>query len=153
MKFIALMSIAVGLSAGVDLLAQAVAPQIPASISSDRASAAVGFRRDIEPLFAKNCVFCHMKEGPDAGLILEPGFAYAMIVGVASTESSLQRVVPGNPDRSYLLLKMQNRHLAAGGKGSKMPIVPGGISAKLLTATPDQIDVVRTWILSGARDN
>lgn len=104
------------------------------------------FRRDIAPLFAKECAYCHMKEGPDAGLILEPRFAYAMIVGVPATESALKRVAPGDPEHSYLLLKLQDRHRAAGGTGRRMP--PGW-----LTMTPAEIDLVRAWIVAGALDN
>jgi hypothetical protein len=87
-----------------------------------------------------------MKEGPDAGLILEPRLAYAMIVGVPSTSSSLPRVVPGDPQRSYLVLKMQDRQREVGGRGGKMP--PGWF-----TATPEEIEQVRSWIAAGARDD
>jgi hypothetical protein len=113
----------------------------------------VSFRGDIAPLFAKECVQCHMKEGPAAGLVLENRFSYSMIVNVPSTQSPLKRVVPGDPDNSYLLLKMQNRHLEVSGSGSKMPIFPGGYGAGVLTAKPDEIELIRTWIVAGALDN
>ena len=115
--------------------------------------ASVSFRRDISPLFAKECAQCHMKEGPAAGLVLEPRFAYAMTVGVPSTESPLKRVVPGDPERSYLFMKMQNRHREVGGSGSKMPIVPGGFGAGVLTARPAEIELIQVWISEGALDN
>lgn len=126
------------------LAAPALAGESPASVS---------FRRDISPLFVNKCAYCHMKEGPDAGLILEPRFAYVMIVDVPSTESSLKRVAPGDPERSYLLLKMQNRHREVGGSGSKMPMFPGGVGYRVLSATPAEIDLVRAWISAGAPDN
>lgn len=106
----------------------------------------ISFQRDILPLFAKECAFCHLKEAPDAGLILEARFAYVAIVDVSSSESSLKRVSPGSPERSYLLLKMQDRHRASGGAGDKMP--PGW-----LTTTPAEINLVREWIAAGALDN
>jgi hypothetical protein len=108
--------------------------------------APVSFRRDILPVFVKECAYCHLKEGPDAGLILEPRVAYLMIVNVPSSETAMKRVDPGYPEQSYLLLKMQNRHRLAGGTGSKMP--PGW-----LTATPAEITLVRAWIAAGALDN
>jgi mono/diheme cytochrome c family protein len=133
------------LSAAVaGLLAAASVAQPPAPVS---------FRRDISPLFANRCAVCHMKEGPDAGMILEPRFAYVMIVGVPSTESPLKRVAPGDPDHSYLLLKMQNRQREVGGSGNKMPIFPGGVGFGNLSATPAEIALVRAWILAGAPDN
>lgn len=113
----------------------------------------VSFRSDIAPLFVKKCAYCHMKEGPDAGLILEPRFAYVMIVDVPSTESPLKRVAPGDPERSYLLLKMQNRHREVGGSGTKMPMFPGGVGYGVLSAAPAEIELVRAWIAAGAPDN
>jgi hypothetical protein len=115
--------------------------------------AAVSFRRDVSPLFVKKCAYCHMKEGPSAGLILEPRFAYAMIVNVPSTQSPLKRVLPGEPEQSYLLLKMQDRHRAAGGSGTKMPMFPGGVGVGILTAAPAEIALLRAWIAAGALDN
>lgn len=147
-------SVAAAALAGIVLLAPRGDADAPAPASAPEQSVPpVSFRRDVVPLFVTHCVFCHMKEGPHAGLILEPRFAYSMIVGVPSTETPLQRVQPGNPERSYLLLKMQNRHREVGGTGSKMPIVPGGMSAGVVTATPAQIELVRAWIQSGARDD
>ena len=105
--------------------------------------APVSFRRDILPLFAKECAYCHSKEAPDAGLILEMRFAYAMIVDVPSSESPLKRVSAGHPAESYLLLKMHNRQRDSGGGGRKMP--PWGF------ASPAEIDLVRAWIAAGGR--
>jgi mono/diheme cytochrome c family protein len=115
-----------------------VALRVPA------ATPPVSFARDVVPLFAKECASCHMKEGPSAGLILEPRFAYAMTVGVRANDSGLLRVAPGRPDQSYLLLKMQDRHRAVGGAGGKMP--PGW-----QRSTPQEIDLVRAWIAAGAK--
>jgi len=107
------------------------------------ADRAVSFEKDVAPLFARECAACHLKEGPVAGLILEPRFAHAMIVGVPSMGSALKRVEPGRPDRSYLLLKMEDRHREAGGSGDRMP--PGW-----LFLTAQEIDLVRRWIRQGA---
>lgn len=131
-------------AAALLLVTPVLAAELPAPVS---------FRRDIVPLFVKKCAYCHMKEGSDAGLILEPRFAYVMIVNVPSSQSALKRVVPGDPERSYLLLKMQNRHREVGGGGSKMPIFPGGVGYGVLSAAPAEIDLVRAWIASGATDN
>lgn len=113
----------------------------------------VSFQRDVVPLFAKHCAYCHMKEGPHAGLVLEPRFAYVMIVKLPSIQSALKRVAPGDPERSYLLLKMQDRHRAAGGSGGKMPVFPGGYPRGVLTAAPADIALVQAWIEAGAPNN
>lgn len=114
---------------------------------------AVSFQRDIVPFFSKNCAYCHMKEAPDAGLILEPRLAYVMIVNVGSAQSSLKRVAPGDPAHSYLVLKMQDRHRSVGGSGQKMPVFPGGVPRGFLTATAADIALVRAWIDAGALNN
>lgn len=125
------------LALGLALLTSGVAAAPPAAVS---------FERDITPLFAQKCAACHLRAGSDAGLILEPRLAYLMIVDVLSTQSTLKRVAPGAPERSYLLLKMQNLHRAVGGTGTKMP--PGWF-----TATPAEIALVRAWIAAGAPNN
>jgi hypothetical protein len=57
-----------------------------------------------------------------------------------STQSPGQAlVVPGNPDASYLYLKIIGEHLASGGTGDRMPI------GRPLSA--DDTDTVRRWIL------
>lgn len=106
----------------------------------------ISFQRDIAPLLAKECAYCHMVQGPDAGLILEPHYAYAMTVGVPSSESSLLRIEPGKPERSYLMFKLWNRHREVQGRGTKMP--PGWRQS-----TVAEIALVGDWIAAGAPNN
>jgi hypothetical protein len=114
--------------------------------STCAADTAVSLRRDIVPLFAKECAMCHSKDAAISGLVLEGRFAYQMIVDVPSIQSSLKRVVPGKPELSYLLLKMQNQHRTVGGTGRKMP--PGW-----LEVIPAEVELVKAWIIAGAPDN
>ena len=116
------------------------------SASIRAADPTVSFQRDIEPLFAKECAFCHSKHDAQAGLVLEAPFAYKSVVNVPSIQSPLNRVMPGKPEQSYLLLKMQNVHRTAGGTGRKMP--PGW-----LEVVAAETELVRVWILAGAPEN
>jgi hypothetical protein len=77
---------------------------------------------------------------------LSSGQAYASIVNVPSSESSLLRVRPSEPDSSYLVHKIQGTQGSVGGSGGRMPL--GGAAL-----TQAQIDVIRQWIADGAADN
>jgi len=108
-------------------------------------SSQISFSADIQPLFNSRCVACHQGVG-DAGLSLEPGKAHAGLVNVASTQSPLVRVSPGNPEQSYLLNKLTGTQLQVGGSGARMPFGSSALSES-------QIDLVRSWISQGAQNN
>jgi len=105
----------------------------------------VSFSTDIQPLFNSRCVACHQGVG-DAGLSLEPGEAYANLVNIASTQSPLVRVAPGNPEQSYLLHKLNGTQLQVNGSGARMPFGSSVLSEP-------QIKLVRDWISQGALNN
>jgi len=87
-------------------------------------------------------VGCHAGAGASAGLSLEAASSYAQLVGITSSQAAaIQRVVPGNPNNSYLIQKMEGTAAV----GVVMP--PGG-------ALPQSdIDIVRQWITDGAIDD
>jgi hypothetical protein len=59
----------------------------------------------------------------------------------------LVRVVVGTEsNESYLLLKLEGRHLDAGGTDARMPL-----GAAALDETT--VEKIRAWIASGAQDN
>lgn len=106
-------------------------------------AADINFSRDIAPVFKNNCATCHLT-GQEAGnLALHPGAAYASVVNAPSVESKLLRVKPGAPEQSYLMLKLEGKHLDAGGSGQRMPF---GLPP-LDEATLQRI---RDWIVMGA---
>lgn len=107
---------------------------------------AVSFRRDLIPLFRDNCAICHQDELPYASLSVEPESAYQMLVGAPATEADMERVAPGNPDRSYLLLKISGRNKFVKGGGVGMPLGALPLSAA-------EVDLVRRWIQQGAPNN
>jgi hypothetical protein len=78
-------------------------------------------------------------------LNLDPGAAYANLVGVASRQKpALQRVAPGDPENSYLIHKLEGR---ADIVGMRMPRTAGPF------LTDGQIMVIRRWIALGAPNN
>ena len=97
----------------------------------------------VSEVFAVSCVTsgCHSGGEPAAGLSLEGDFA-ARIVGVASEQrSGFLLVDPGNPDESYLLLKVRGDDEII---SQRMP--PGN------PLPAEQVEIIRAWIASGAKE-
>ena len=97
----------------------------------------------VSEVFAMSCAFsgCHSGEEPAAGLSLEGDFA-ARIVGVASEQrSDLKLVDPGNPNKSYLLIKVRGDDAII---SQQMP--PGN------PLSAEQVEIIRAWIASGAKE-
>ena len=91
-------------------------------------------------VFTPICSVCHAGASAPQGLKLDGGNSFALLVGVPSSEQpAVQRVSPGDPDRSYLVQKLEG-HAAV---GARMPF--GG--PPLPAAT---IAVIRQWITDGA---
>lgn len=92
-------------------------------------------------VFTPICTRCHIGASAPEGLRLDAADSYNLLVGVPSAEvPSLLRVMPGNPDESYLVLKLQG---SAGIIGGQMPL--GGPYLPQPT-----IDVIRQWITNGS---
>ena len=91
------------------------------------------------------CTQCHTDAGrrrPAGGMNLSPGAAYASLVGVASSRKpGAIRVVPGDPQNSYLLQKLAGRLDIVG------LCMPRGGPPYL---TQGQMLVIRRWIEMGA---
>ncbi len=93
-------------------------------------------------VFTPSCAVagCHGSSQPQQGMNLSAGAAYANTVGVRSVErSDLNRVEPGDPDRSYLVKKIRGDPDIT---GVRMP--SGG------SLTADQVQLVIDWVRRGA---
>jgi hypothetical protein len=92
------------------------------------------------------CVGCHQPGGTAGGVLnLRSEVAYSNLVGVAARlKPGAIRVVPGDPDNSYLIHKIEG---SAGIFGLRMP--QNGPPY----LTEGQILVIRTWIRNGANNN
>ncbi len=97
-------------------------------------------------IFDLNCALsgCHTGSNPPQGMNLSAGQAFSNIVNVTSKEiSTLSRINPGNPEQSYLYLKVLGDPSIM---FSRMPIGRTPLSV-------EEIDVIRRWIEAGALDN
>ena len=93
------------------------------------------------------CIGCHSSTGrtPSGGLDLNHDVAYEQLVNRASRgKPAAIRVVPGDPDASYLVQKLEG---ASGIVGRRMPFS----GAPFLT--DGQILILRRWIATGAPRN
>jgi len=102
-----------------------------------------GYVQGVQPIFDRECVKCHGPKEKKAKLDLSAPESYKALVNVPSREvPTTLRVKPGDPEQSYLWLKLDHRTE----EGSGMP--KGFFSAKRLA--PKDLDVVKAWIAAGA---
>lgn len=111
-----------------------------------------GRNPNLEPTFASIqqhvftpiCTACHT--GPESGTLpsgldlSDADASFANLVGVASLEvPSVQRVMPDDPDASYLVHKIEGTAAV----GGRMPLLQDPLE-------PDVIEAIREWIALGA---
>ncbi len=110
--------------------------------------AAFTFSRIQREIFTPTCAKsgCHAAStGGQEGLILDAGRSYSLLVGhPASENSALNRVQPGSPETSYIILKLRGDPSIS---GQRMP----QDGPPYLTA--EQIDGIAGWIRAGAPNN
>jgi len=93
------------------------------------------------------CINCHTDVGrtPAGGLVLLDGRSYQALVGQPSRfKAGAIFVVPGDPDASYLIHKLDG---AADIAGSRMPRGTGPF------LTSGQMQIIRRWIELGAKND
>jgi hypothetical protein len=131
-----------------------------ASIGCDeKLSTVAGPTPNLEPTFASiqtdifqasdsqgrtSCTQCHTSTGrnPSGGFDLNPDVAYTNLVNAPVREKAgAIRVIPGDPDNSYLVQKLEG---AAGITGRRMPFNGPPY------LTDGQIKIIRRWIQIGA---
>jgi hypothetical protein len=94
-----------------------------------------------ENVFTPICSPCHSGANAPHGLMLDAAHSYTDLVGVASVEvPTFERVKPGDPNSSYVILKLEGSTLISGGQ---MPLGETPLSQSV-------IDVIAQWITNGA---
>ncbi len=101
------------------------------------------FAADVLPILRTNCQSCHSGRSPSGGLNMSDSVAFANLVNQGSGQlRGTDLVEPGDSARSYLALKIQNTHRAAGGSGTQMP--------PSTSLTRESVAIVTGWIDGGA---
>jgi hypothetical protein len=93
------------------------------------------------------CTSCHNAQGArfSGNLNLDGAEAYRQLVNVVSTgKRDAIRVIPGDPENSYLIHKIEGR---PGIVGQRMPRTTGPF------LTPGQVLIIKRWIELGAQNN
>ncbi len=134
---------------GPGMMGRSAPPPVgtPAPTATPGGTATVSYRRDIQPIFNRNCVSCHggqalpfdsaqdkRQSSGQAGLYLD---SYDHVMA-GSARGPV--VIPGNPQASELVRRI---------KGLSQPRMPLG-GAPLPAA---DIDAIVTWIAEGAPNN
>jgi len=101
------------------------------------------FSTTVQPIFDRECVKCHDTKHRKAKLDLSQGESFGAIVNVPSKEEpGTVRVKPGDPDKSYLWLKLE--HKTSEGDG-----MPKGFFSSGKLSQKD-MEAIRAWITAGA---
>jgi hypothetical protein len=113
---------------------------------SESAGKPVAFSQ-VETVFSKyGCASCHPSVNPS--LDLRPGHIYSSIVGVRALEDpDLVRVVAGDPDKSFLYLK-----IAGDPELGDIPAIGARMPQGAPRMAQEDIGIVRDWILQGAKN-
>ena len=93
------------------------------------------------------CIGCHSDQNrvPASNLVLLEGRSHQQLVGRGSTgKAGATLVIPGDPDNSYLVKKLEGATDIA---GQRMPRTNGPFLES------GQIKVIRRWIEEGAANN
>ena len=132
------------------------------SACDEKLSSIAGPTPNLEPTFAsiqrdvfeatdsagrQACTNCHTNVGrnPSGGMNLVHDLAYDQIVNAAARgKPGTMRIVPGDPDNSYLIQKVEGRRGIAGNR------MPNNGPPYL---TDGQIMILRRWVAIGAPRN
>lgn len=97
----------------------------------------VSFSADIMPIFEATCLECHGAPGDDGEPVLEAQLDLRTYEAILLGSEFGAVVEPGNPEESYLLESVEMGDMPEDGD----PL------------TPEQIDLIRQWIIAGAPNN
>ena len=105
-----------------------------------------------DEVFTSSCALssCHSTSTLSGQLVLEPGMSHGELLGVTAVQpeaaaEGLVLVQPGDPDASFLWIKLQPGLDARYGA-----LMPSGSTTGLPS---EDLDAIRTWIENGAKDD
>ncbi len=101
-------------------------------------------------IFNSSCALasCHNSSSAQGDLALNEGNTFDQLINIAADNvvaaaAGKKRVIPGDPDNSFLIQKLEG---PGSGEGDRMPQSNSSLSQ-------EEIDVIRQWIEQGALDN
>ena len=131
-------------------LAACAPPEVGPAIDTGPLGSETTFSSLSQRIFTPRCAVssCHAgSPPPSAPMSLEPGKAYASLVGAPSKElPSMQLVAPGRPDQSYLIHKLRETAGNVGGLATRMPLGKEPL-------TEAELADIESWIAGGAKND
>jgi hypothetical protein len=119
----------------------------PTITASPTPEATVSLAQIQDTIFTPVCatMFCHSSATRSGNLVLEEGQSFGALVNVlsdnpAARNAGLLRVRPGDPDTSFLVIKLEGPTPA---QGSRMPLLLPPLDA-------EELELIRRWIAQGA---
>jgi hypothetical protein len=112
-------------------------------------SGGTGYKATVAPIFQAKCVNCHWTESPIGYQLQNPFDPTTGIVGRLGSWTAARHatvVVPGSPDQSFLVDKVQATDLNPDTEGASMPFSPAPV-------TTTELASIRTWIQNGANND
>jgi hypothetical protein len=107
----------------------------------------VTWEQRVKQILEFNCGGCHSDPAPQAGLSLKDGDVYARLLQPSTQLPDLNLIEPGDPDASYLWLKVTADERIM---GSPMPLDPLNGTRRLTEA---ELADIKAWIEAGAVEN
>ncbi|MBX3232696.1 MAG: hypothetical protein KIT84_44030 [Labilithrix sp.] len=120
------------------------------------------FEEDVMPILVKNCALasCHAaKESPlGVNITADPAVTYASLMKESTFFKGTRLVVPGKPEESLVMRKMDNTHAelesCPGDCGKAMPPPEDdNATGDEALLSKSKRDVIRAWIAAGAKDD
>ena len=105
--------------------------------SEERRLGAVGYYRDIRPIFVQNCQGCHQPAKASGGYVMT---SYEALLKKGDSEEA--GIVPGKPGASLLVTQITSQD-------SKPPAMPHGKDP----LPEHQVKLIKSWIAQGAKDD
>lgn len=131
-------------------------PQPIATTTGADGGGAVGpatFKDGVMPILSESCALaaCHASKQSNLGIHItyDATLVYSELQNESPTFPGLKFVVPGKPDQSFLMAKMDGTH-------AKLPGCASGCGREM---PPDDMlpqakrDLVRKWIANGAKND
>lgn len=100
-------------------------------------TADVSFSEDIMPIFEATCLECHGAADSEGEIVLEAQLDLRTWEAVMAGSEFGSVIEPGNPEESYLLESVEMGDMPEDGD----PL------------SPEQVDLIRQWIIAGAPNN
>lgn len=97
----------------------------------------VSYQSDVLPILEASCISCHGGPNEDGEIVIELGYDMSTYEGVMAGSDYGPVIEPGDPDGSLFLDMIVNGDMPEDGD----PL------------SPEQIEIIRTWIAEGAQNN